>query len=136
MNKKPGFIIASGFIAALFILIFAGVSAFGEDDTSIKGMLRYNIQTSMDLYIKANTVGGIFYIFDPIDGKLLKLRFKKLHKGIIKKGDFYVSCADFTDPDGRLVDLDFLVMPDGYRLKTIQAVIHATGGKKRKYHLE
>jgi hypothetical protein len=32
--------------------------------------------------------------------------------------------------------LDFLVIDDGGNLKTVQAVIHARGGSKRKYHLE
>jgi hypothetical protein len=66
----------------------------------------------------------------------MQLKFLKLHEGIVKKGSFYVSCADFLDERGQKVDLDFLVIPDGDSLKTVQAVVHSIDGKKRKYHLE
>ena len=111
-------------------------SAWAANDPSIKGDLRSNIQQSMNNYISHQSVDGAMYIYDAMKGSLLKLRLKKLHSGIVKKGDFYVSCADFIDQKGRKVDIDFMVRPSGEKLITTQALIHSIDGKKRKYHLE
>jgi hypothetical protein len=118
------------------MLLFISTSAVAGDDPSIKGEQRKNIQVAMQSFIDHNTVGGVYYIYDPVDGKMMKLAFKELHQGIVKKGDFYVSCADFTDTGDKMVDLDFLVIPDGDQMQVTQAVVHAVDGKKRKYHLE
>ncbi len=66
----------------------------------------------------------------------LRLEFDSLHEGIVRKGDFYVSCADFVDQSGRKIDVDFLVLPDGDQLKATQGIVHSIDGDKRKYHLE
>jgi hypothetical protein len=110
--------------------------SLGGDDPSIDGELRENIQTSMQTFIDSNSVGGVYSIYDPIDGKMRQLTFDELHQGIVKKGDYYVSCADFIDSNKKKVDLDFLVIPAGDHLQVTQAVIHSADGKKRKYHLE
>ena len=123
-------------MAALVPLFLAGPVSQAADDPSIKGKLRANIQTTMSKFINDHTVKRTFRIYDPVAGKLHKLKLDKLHKGIVKKGDFYVSCADFVDSKGRKFDLDFLVLPDGNKLVATQAVIHSVDGKKRKYHLE
>lgn len=106
------------------------------DDPSIKGELREDIKASMMSFIDSNMINDKYYIYDAVGGKLLDLKFAKLHEGIVKKGDFYVSCADFIDNNGTKVDIDFLVIKDGDTLKTIQAVVHSLDGEKRKYHLE
>ncbi len=109
---------------------------YAADDSSIKGALREKIKTSMMAYIETRMVNDTFFIFDAPEGRLLNLKFDKLHEGIVKKGNFYVSCADFFDKNGKKIDLDFLVVKDGDQLKTIQAVVHAVDGNKRKYQLE
>ena len=109
---------------------------FAADDSSIKGALRDKIKTSMMAYIETRMVNDTFFIFDALEGRMLNLKFDKLHEGIVKKGNFYVSCADFFDKNGKKIDLDFLVVKDGDQLKTIQAVVHAVDGNKRKYQLE
>ena len=81
-------------------------------------------------------INDTYYICDAVGGKLMELKFAKLHEGVVKKGDFCISCTDFVDKNGTKVDLDFLVIKDGDNLKTIQAVVHSLDGKKRKYHLE
>ncbi len=128
-------LIISGLTA---IIIFASMltASFAANDPTIKGNFRAGIQNSMDAFIKANMIDGTYYMFDAVTGRMLVLKLEALHSGIVKKGNFYVSCADFTDPTGRLVDLDFLVMPAGDTFKTVQSVVHAMDGKKRKYHLE
>ncbi len=125
------------FMAVLGIsILFSTPAVLAADDPSIKGDLRQSIMESMKTYIDNRIVNDRFYIYDAPQGKLLNLKFDKLHEGIVKKGDFYVSCADFYDSSGKKIDLDFLVVKDGSQLKTIQAVVHAVDGKKRKYHLE
>ncbi len=110
--------------------------ATAEDDPSIKGQLRQNIQTSMKSFIRSETIDGTFYLYDPVEGKLLRLKFGKLHEGIVGKGDFYVSCADFVDQNGRKVDVDMLVRDSAGKLITTQAIVHAVNGSKRQYQLE
>ena len=124
------------FILAVFSLFTLSANAFAGDDPSIRGSLREEVKASMKSYIDNRMINGTFYIYDAVEGKLIRLKFLKLHEGIVKKGNFYVSCADFLDERGQKVDLDFLVMPDGDSLKTIQAVVHSIDGEKRKYHLE
>ena len=122
-------------VISLSIMLTSPI-AFAADDSSIKGALREKIKTSMMAYIETRMVNDTFFIFDAPEGRMLNLKFDKLHEGIVKKGNFYVSCADFFDKNGKKIDLDFLVVKDGDQLKTIQAVVHAVDGKKRKYQLE
>jgi hypothetical protein len=124
-------------LAAIFSLaIVATGIVTAADDPSIKGALREDIKASMMSFIDGTMISDNYYIYDAVGGQLLELKFAKLHEGIVKKGNFYVSCADFIDENGSKVDLDFLVIKDGDNFKTIQAVVHSLDGKKRKYHLE
>ena len=124
-------------LATLLVISFWLASvALAGNDPSITGDLRENIKASMMSFIENRMVKDTFMIYDAGKGKLLKLKFDKLHDDIVKKGEFYVSCADFYDENGRKIDLDFLVIPDGEDMRTVQAVIHSVDGKKRKYHLE
>jgi len=122
-------------VISLSIMLTSPI-AFAADDPSIKGAIRDKIKTSMMAYIETRMVNDTFFIFDAPEGRMLNLKFDKLHEGIVKKGNFYVSCADFFDKNGKKIDLDFLVVKDGDQLKTIQAVVHAADGNKRKYQLE
>lgn len=116
--------------------LMVAASALAADDPSIKGSLRQNIQASMQEFIQFQTIGDKMYVYDAVAGELLKLKLDELHEGIVKKGDFYVSCADFKDQQGRKIDIDFMVRPKDGRLITTQALVHSVEGKKRKYHLE
>lgn len=111
-------------------------SCLAADDSTIKGSLRENIQSSMKEYIEHQSISGSIYVYDAVDGKLLKLKLDKLHEGIVKKGAFYVSCADFKDQNGRKIDIDFMVREKDDKLITTQALVHSVEGEKRKYHLE
>ncbi len=131
--KIPGRV-RIGALAVLSLILVA--PALAADDPSIKGSLRENIQSSMHEFINNQTIGDNMYVYDAVAGKLLRLRLEKLHDGIVKKGDYYVSCADFEDQLGRKIDIDFMVREKGNRLITTQALVHSVEGKKRKYHLE
>ncbi|MFC1749550.1 hypothetical protein ACFL2V_12165 [Pseudomonadota bacterium] len=125
--------------SALGLLVVAGALSFNAmaaNDPNIKGDLRTNIQHSMTQFIDQQSDDGSMFVYDAVKGKLLKLKLAELHEGIVKKGDFYVSCADFHDQAGRKIDIDFMVRPIGGDLITTQALVHSIDGKKRKYHLE
>ena len=129
---KPSSLVAGAGLLTLLL----GSAALGADDPSIKGDLRTRIQAAMNSYVESQTVDDVVRLYDPVEGQLLRLQFKGLHSGIVHKGDFYVSCADFVDQDGREIDVDFLVLPDGDTLRATQGLVHAVDGKKRAYHLE
>lgn len=124
------------FILLLLAISFLGAPALAGDDPSIQGELRQGIQASMSQFIEHQTVDGVFPHYDPVDGKLLHLSQANLHAGIVKKGDFYVSCADFVDQDGRKIDVDFLVTSTGKDTRTLQALVHKVDGNKRPYDVE
>jgi len=117
-------------------LLATSTQGWAGNDKSIKGDLRKSIQQSMNSYIQKNSVDGTVYLYDSVKGKLLKMKLDNLHSGIVKKGDFYVSCADFVDQNNRKIDVDFMVIDSGGSLITTQALVHSVDGKKRKYHLE
>ena len=123
------------FIGILFMLTLA-LSAHAADDPSIKGERRSAVQEAMQKHIDQNTVDGHYVMYDAVTDDLLKLKLTKLHDGIVKKSDYYVSCADFHDRAGTYFDLDFLVIEKEGRFRVLQGVVHKVGSVKRKYHLE
>ena len=122
----------------VLILMMMGVAAnaFAADDPSIKGEKRASIQAAMNEHIKENSVDGRYILYDPIDDKVLKLKLDDLHDGIVKKSDYYVSCADFTSSNGTYYDLDFMVVEKDGKYRALQGFVHKVGKNKRKYHLE
>lgn len=126
-------------VAAIFTIsgALASGTAVAADDPSIKGQIRADIQSSMSAFVDAQkTSDGSVVHYDPVDGKLLKLTLVALHEGIVKKGHFYVSCADFKSESGTLYDIDFLVVPAQDGMRVNQAIVHSVDGVKRKYHVE
>ncbi len=111
--------------------------AWGGDDPSIQGKEREGIQAAMGAFIDAQRgKDGSMLHYDPVVGKLTKLRLVELHDGIVKKGHFFVSCADFVDEKERPYDLDFLVVPTDTGFRVNQAIVHSEDGEKRKYQVE
>lgn len=123
------------FIGILFVLALT-LSAHAADDPSIKGERRSAVQAAMQKHIDHNTVDGHYVMYDALTDGLLKLKLAKLHDGIVKKADYYVSCADFRDSAGTYFDLDFLVIEKEGRFRVLQGIVHKVGSVKRKYHLE
>jgi len=120
------------------LVLFLGLcgAGYGGDDQSIKGQTREGIMSAMRSHIEGNSVDGKYIIYDAVAGKLRKLKFDKVHEGIMKNNGFYVSCADFVDDNGGKYDLDLLVVDRGGNFQVLETVIHAINGEKRKYHLE
>jgi len=118
---------------SLFLL---SATTMAANDPSIKGDVRTNVQNAMNELIQQRTMEGNFKFYDAVSNKVHNLKLVELHDGIVKKGDFYVSCADFVDAKGNKVDMDFMVIPNGNKMVATQAILHKIDGKKRKYHLE
>ena len=81
-NKMKLFLVTA---LGLSILLSTPV-VLAADDPSIKGDLRQALMDSMMTYIENRMVNDTFYIYDGSQGKLLKLKYEKLHEGIVKKG--------------------------------------------------
>jgi len=123
-------------ITTTLLTLVIAATGFAADDPSIKGRMRTDIQAAMSKHVEEYSVEGRYAIYDTIKGELKWLKLQKLHDGIVKKGDFYVSCADFVDLKGKQYDIDFLVAKDEGSYRVLESVVHAEAGKKRKYHLE
>ena len=123
-------------IMVILILLAFTLTAFAANDPSIKGEKRRAIQAAMQEHIGQNTVNGHYILYDTITDDVLKLKLAKLHDGIVKKADYYVSCADFHDRDGTYFDLDFMVIEKDGKFRALQGIVHKVGDVKRKYHLE
>ena len=123
-------------LVLVLMMIGFATTALGADDPSIKGEKRTGIQAAMTKHIEENSVDGRYILYDPIDDKVLKLKLDDLHDGIVKKSDYYVSCADFTSASGTYYDLDFMVVEKDGEYKALQGFVHKVGKSKRKYHLE
>ena len=111
-------------------------AAMAANDPTIHGEQRKSIQTAMQEHIDRNTVEGRYVLYDAVTDDVLKLTLTQLHDGIVRKGDYYVSCADFEDPDGTEFDLDFLVVEENGEFRALQGVVHKAASVKRTYHLE
>ncbi len=117
-------------------LLLISISSMAANDANIKGNLRSNIQEAMEHHIQKNQISGKYALYDSIKGKVLKLDLTELHSGIVSKGDYYVSCADFVDKQGNKYDVDFMVATADKKLTVFQALVHKDKDGKRKYHLE
>lgn len=121
-------------VALLALIALQPVQA--ADDPSIPARLKSEARKAMLSHIDAGKVDGRNFFHDGVTGHVVALRFAELHAGVVRKGDFYVSCADFTRPDGKLVDIDFLVAGSSDGLRVIEAIVHKVDGDKRPYHVD
>ena len=124
MSLKP-------MVSVLLMLSFP-VSALAGDDPGIQGETRKGIHAAMAAYIDQARVGGFYYIYDPVADSVLELKFKELHSGIVKKGTYFASCADFSAGE-TAYDLDFLVAEKDGVFKVIDVIVHKAGDQKRDY---
>ncbi|GJM15125.1 MAG: hypothetical protein DHS20C13_04520 [Thermodesulfobacteriota bacterium] len=121
----------------LTILLLGGTNlVFAADDPSITGKPRISSQEAMSNHIEKNQLDSSYVIYDAVIGQLLELELVELHSGIVKKGDYYVSCADFVDAKGNKYDLDFIVAENGSEYIVYDAIVHKVNKDKRKYHLD
>lgn len=76
-------------IGALAIVLGVSAVCFGADDPSIQGKTRKAIQSAMKSHIDENLIEGKYVVYDAIKGELKRLKFKRVHEGIVKKADFF-----------------------------------------------
>ena len=77
----------------------------------------------------------MFPIFDPNQKTVIQLKFDRLHDFVVIRGKdypYFISCADFTDKNGVIYDLDFLVSKNH---EVVAVLIHAINNKKTKYDI-
>lgn len=120
----------------MIMALYSTSTLYAANDPSINGNTRSKIKSAMSEMINRNTVNNVYSHYDPIKGVLHDMELVELHDGIVKKGNYYVSCADFRNSKGQLLDIDFLVLEKDDKFVATQAVIHKADDKKRKYHLE
>ncbi len=117
----------------IFMLLSITLVVFAGNDPSIKGEQRQSIQKAMQMHVDDNTVNGNYYIYDAVTNDVKSLKYKKLQSGIVKKENFYVSCADFTDDMGIPYDMDLLVAENNGSYIVVDSILHKVGGEERKY---
>jgi len=107
-------------------------------DIGIVESHRDAIQTAMANHIKnvsEKNGNGMFPIFDPGQKTVVQLKFDRLHDFVVIRGKdypYFISCADFTDKNGFIYDLDFLVSKNH---EVVAVLIHAINNKKTKYDI-
>ena len=107
----------------------------GTDNQTIDAKTREAVhQVTMD-YIKANTVGGTYRIYDIVTNEIVHIKFKKLHAGIRTTDDFFTSCADFVNEEGTHYDIDFLLIhKEDVAFTVTQPFVHGVAKQRRPFH--
>ncbi len=107
-------------------------------DSGIVETHRDAIQTAMANHIKdvsEKNGNGMFPIYNPSQRTIIQLKFDKFHDSVEIKGrdyPYFISCADFTDKNGVIYDLDFLVSKNH---EVVAVLIHAINNKKTSYDI-
>lgn len=91
---------------------------------------------AMEEYIneQAAAHGGRFAAIDEREGKMLSLTLERIHREKLAMiaEDTYFACADFTDEDGKVYDLDvFMSGPDKDNLVFSEITVHKEDGVAR-----
>ncbi len=123
------------FLAVISFAVAAAVFAAGPM-TMAKPAQAQKARAAMDAYVKQHLVGDTFYYYDPVDARLLALRFDGVHNEVMEEGKFLMACSNFHDQNGHKYDIDFLAVPNGKSIVVAQPVLHAVDGKERPHHLE
>jgi len=92
-----------------------------------------DIRNAMTAYVTAQSAAnGTFNVKDPDTGETASLTLVNVHERVGKTGDYYYSCADFTNADtGELYDLDLDVADNDGTLSVVEVRIHKVAGEAR-----
>jgi hypothetical protein len=105
-------------VTILFLVIFAGyIGQAGEIDKKV-------VQGAMHNFIrgKLSGLGGVN------DIKGVNAEFDYLHKGVKKRGDLFVSCADFKSRTD-VYDIDYYVREINGQFFVVKEIFHKKNGK-------
>jgi len=106
-----------------------GTSAYSKDDLKVT---KEDMQNAMKSYVETEAAAndGVFKLKDEKTGKVRRLSYIDLHKGLSMAGAHHYSCADFKDLDsGEVLDVDIYVDMTDEGLKVTDAAIHKVDGK-------
>ena len=123
------------FLSALAMVTIVS-SGLSGDEAGIPDKRQKYIQKAVKQHIAKNTFKGRYEIRDVVRGEKIRLELKGLHDEIERKGQYYVSCANFVDVEGREYDVDLLVVRKGGKFRVTLALIHRIDGQERKYTVE
>jgi len=92
-----------------------------------------DIRGAMEAYVvEASKETGTFDVLDPETGEVRNLALVRVHERVGKTGDYYYSCADFSDVNsGEALDLDLDVEVVGAESSVVDVRIHKLNGKER-----
>ena len=111
---------------------FSTLGFVGGISASEKG----KVIAAMVDYIKSNsTVTRNLLVMDPKANRTLKLKFGKVHEGVMRHQDGFVACVDMMSGE-TLVDLDFVVSKEDEEYRVSKIAIHKVGDETRKGHLD
>ncbi len=122
-------------IFLVLITLLVPSNIFGGDDPAIPRETKDKVQIAMQAHINGLLAknGGSYPIFDPDVRNVVQLKFLALHSGVVVKGSqgkYYISCADFTDKENKVYDLDFLVSDN---FEVVETLVHKKDGKTMHY---
>lgn len=128
-----------GIVPLAFAVEHGGKEHAGTTAKEHGGKVEFNapsandIRAAMKAYVdKKSQETGTFDILDPEIGKTRKLKLERVHERVGKTGNYYYSCADFSDADsGEKLDLDLDVADKQGVLSVVDARIHKLEGKER-----
>lgn len=132
--------IAIAFLASVIPAVFAaeqGGKEHGGLTTTQKQSpttpLPADIRAAMELYVvKESQETGTFDVTDPETAKVRHLKLERVHERVGKTGNYYYSCADFSDTvSGEKLDLDLDVLDKDGVLSVVDVRIHKIDGKER-----
>ncbi len=81
----------------------------------------------------AQTKGGYFLVYDPVEKKPLALTLDRVHEDRLSSlgGGAYFACADFKSPEGKAYDIDVFMREDKGALTATEVHVHKVDGKPR-----
>jgi len=105
----------------------------GGTEAAVSAPTNDDIRNAMTAYVTAQSAAnGTFNVKDPDTGETVSLSLVNVHERVGKTGDYYYSCADFTNANtGDLYDLDLDVADNGGTLSVVEVRIHKVGGEAR-----
>ena len=108
-------------------------SEHGGTTAAVSVPTNEDIRNAMTAYVTAQSAAsGTFNVKDPDTGETINLTLVNVHQRVGKTGNYYYSCADFTNAStGELYDLDLDVADIDGTLSVVEVRIHKVAGEAR-----
>lgn len=95
-------------LCLVLLLLFSDVRVSAAD--TIGNKTRVVLQLLLRDHIRSKTSNGNYVFWDPKSQKSANLLLKKIHPVIYKRKEKFMLCADFMDPGGKDVLIDYMVV--------------------------